>query len=559
MGSALIAYFLGDEIAEEIALDGGLSPEELHITVAFLPEVDEKSIVIVQQMLIDLSDMYAPMKGSVNGVGRFFLEENEEEDVLLMLPDVVGLAQMRMMVLDFLEQQRIPFSTKHGFIPHVTLKNIDGSEKIELSSSESTPFDLNSVSLLWRKSEDESKEDQTRIDYPHVGTDVFVKSGARNNITTNGVQRIHVETVDLVKAGARNNIIDARNIQSIHDVVTDLGAFCVKSNLLEEEEKSYKHLLWSEMDFDQRRMAIVDTFFDKISFSGDVDPWDVWIHKIFDDHFLVFVDDLVFKFEYTVLNDKEIIISREGIPGKLEFVPIETFNRNLNISVECLTPEQARKSINLGLANKVAGANNLKTIDITGDEWRVGNYMVLFGGEDLTGEHFSVDTDFESEYTKTDTLIEDWEHGLWPDGIGPKADEPLGKVLWKDTMFIDDVGVFVERVLNRQNKYLEVLRQLQEAGSIVLGTSSEAVPDLIEKTNNGSILSWGFKRDALTVTPLEPRMLTNNRLDSLKSRVGEKVVSDVNSVIFGALEEDNNGRLTYMYQLQLKRKALSIN
>ena len=56
--------------------------------------------------------------------------------------------------------------------------------------------------------------------------------------------------------------------------------------------------------------------------------------------------------------------------------------------------------------------NELKTIGKTDDEIRVANYMVLFGGKDLTDEYFTENTEFDSEYTKTGMLYVDWEHGM---------------------------------------------------------------------------------------------------------------------------------------------------
>ena len=124
--------------------------------------------------------------------------------------------------------------------------------------------------------------------------------------------------------------------------------------------------------------------------------------------------------------------------------------------------------------------NSLKTLQKTEDELRVGNYLALFGGEDLTGEHFTENTDFESNYTKTGMLYEDWEHGLdYGDPESPQRDDILGYVDWK-TAVKDERGLWVERVLSRRNEYINYLEELIEAGYI--GTSSEAVGGKVRKT-----------------------------------------------------------------------------
>lgn len=175
-------------------------------------------------------------------------------------------------------------------------------------------------------------------------------------------------------------------------------------------------------------------------------------------------------------------------------------------------------------------SNALKTIGKTDDELRVANYIILHGGRDLTGvvppkygggpnrdgskgEFFSDKTDVESSYTKTGILHVDFEHGYDPDSIGIKKHDVLGYVDWK-TAKRDKRGVFVERVLNRRNEYVQWLEELIEQG--LIGNSSEAIPEGVEKAVNGEILKWPLHRDTLTVQPMEPRMLTQNAFTAIK-------------------------------------------
>ena len=152
--------------------------------------------------------------------------------------------------------------------------------------------------------------------------------------------------------------------------------------------------------------------------------------------------------------------------------------------------------------------NTLKTISKTDTELRIGNYIVLFGGKDLDGETFTPDTDLESSYTKTGTLYVDWEHGF----LELDKDEILGTVDWKTAKW-DDRGVYVERILDRRNQYVNWLEELIEAD--LVGNSSEATKDAFRE--DGIIKRWPLKRDTLTVIPAEPRMLTENQLSVIKS------------------------------------------
>lgn len=170
--------------------------------------------------------------------------------------------------------------------------------------------------------------------------------------------------------------------------------------------------------------------------------------------------------------------------------------------------------------------NALKAISKTDGELRVGNYIALFGGRDLTGvvygknadgtsgQYFSERTEFESDHTKAGTLPVDFEHGKDPDEIGINSHDILGFVDWK-TAKKDKRGVFVERVLNRQNKYVQWLEPLIEAG--LVGNSTQAVDGRVGISKSGEIVIWPLERDSLTVTPMEPRMISGNALAALKS------------------------------------------
>lgn len=158
--------------------------------------------------------------------------------------------------------------------------------------------------------------------------------------------------------------------------------------------------------------------------------------------------------------------------------------------------------------------NTLKAISETESELRVGNYIVLFGGKDLSGEFFTKNTNFESNYTDLGVLYEDFEHGRDYEKAGNSAHNVLGIVDWK-TAKADETGIFVERVLNRRADYVKYLAKLIDSG--LVGTSSEAVSGKVSKRSNGEIVDWPLMRDSLTVTPMEPRMVTSNVLEAAKS------------------------------------------
>ena len=203
--------------------------------------------------------------------------------------------------------------------------------------------------------------------------------------------------------------------------------------------------------------------------------------------------------------------------------------------------------------------NNLKAISKTDDELRVGNYIALFGGKDLEGEHFTPQTDFESSYTKTGVLYMDWEHGLGQELDGktaPGQDEVLGYVDWK-TAKPDEMGMWVERVLDRRNWYMKYVEVLIDAGMIA--NSSQAIQPEVVTTKSGEIEKWPLMRDTLTVMPMEPRMMTDNVISAVKGLAKinpnlEALLPERSEDLTHSATEDNEGG-EYQH-IQLRARAI---
>lgn len=149
--------------------------------------------------------------------------------------------------------------------------------------------------------------------------------------------------------------------------------------------------------------------------------------------------------------------------------------------------------------------NYLKVKETTEDEVRLEGYVAIWGGRDLHNEYFTPDTEFESDYTRTGRLYIDFEHGLQPDKVAtqPGRHDILGYVDWS-TARKDEIGLLVEHVLDRRNKYVSGLIE-PLARMKALGTSSEAIPGQVVRTLDGKIEKWPLHRQTLTVTPAEPR------------------------------------------------------
>lgn len=197
--------------------------------------------------------------------------------------------------------------------------------------------------------------------------------------------------------------------------------------------------------------------------------------------------------------------------------------------------------------------NELKAISQTDNELRLGNYMVLFGGKDLTGEFFTKSTDFQSNYTDIGTLYVDFEHGRDSEKMGNSSANVLGVVDWS-TAKADERGIFVERVLNRRAQYVKYLGELIDAG--IVGTSSQCVAGGSVKKSTGEIVIWPLMRDSLTLTPMEPRMIAGNVLTAAKALAEIFPDSKSLAMAIGIEVAEQNQRIELIPDLKSAEKYL---
>jgi 2'-5' RNA ligase len=114
----MLALYPPADLAEQLAVDGGLPVAELHLTVAYCgdaADVDAAALTAVA----DAVAQRAPVSGEISGLARFV--GGEDGDVIVALVDSPGLEDLRSDVLDELEAAGIEVARNHGYTPHITL------------------------------------------------------------------------------------------------------------------------------------------------------------------------------------------------------------------------------------------------------------------------------------------------------------------------------------------------------------------------------------------------------------------------------------------------------
>jgi 2'-5' RNA ligase len=118
---AMIALFPEADVAERLAVPGGLPAGELHLTLAFLGSA---SMIADAERLRNVVGRWAsataPLTGEVSGVGQFTALA---QPVTYASVDLPRLPAAREDLVERLSSAGIAPSSTHGFSPHMTLSN----------------------------------------------------------------------------------------------------------------------------------------------------------------------------------------------------------------------------------------------------------------------------------------------------------------------------------------------------------------------------------------------------------------------------------------------------
>src|SRR5882724_11824954 len=157
-----------------------------------------------------------------------------------------------------------------------------------------------------------------------------------------------------------------------------------------------------------------------------------------------------------------------------------------------------------------SGGDALKWIEVKDGIAKVGSYGIRFSGpdsKDLTGEFFTAKTDYGPR--NGDGAVTMFSHGfLWADGLSDDQQKVLDAVTERTYAPVkadkDDIGIFIETVLDLADEYEKAIFELVQAGK--LKWSSGTAAHLIRKSAEGEILRWHPIEFSYTPRPAEPRL-----------------------------------------------------
>lgn len=140
----MIALYPPADIAEALAVDGGLPVSELHVTVAYVgnaADIDAEQLLAAVKVLTGR----APIAGSIAGHARF---TGGETDVAVALVDSADLEDLRRDLLDALTAAAIDVPRDHGYTGHLTQDYIDPDDEAPVDRIASMPVEFAALSVV---------------------------------------------------------------------------------------------------------------------------------------------------------------------------------------------------------------------------------------------------------------------------------------------------------------------------------------------------------------------------------------------------------------------------
>jgi 8-oxo-dGTP pyrophosphatase MutT (NUDIX family)/2'-5' RNA ligase len=140
----MIALYPHPDVAADLAVPGGLPPDELHITVAYTGHADD----------VDPARLYAaaetvarrqPFTATLSGHARF---TGGPTDVHVALVDSPEVEKLRADVLDALAEQGIDVPADHGYCAHLSIQYLDAADVAPTDRIEARPLHFDHVSVV---------------------------------------------------------------------------------------------------------------------------------------------------------------------------------------------------------------------------------------------------------------------------------------------------------------------------------------------------------------------------------------------------------------------------
>lgn len=226
--SAMVAFYLPDEIASQLALPAidAIPAEKLHITLFYLgkaEDISESQVEDIKRAIGLWAKQQIPVKVRINGIARFTKTKDGGQPIVALL-DSRHLTSLQYELDSRIRwDANFDYKSEHGFLPHITLGYFPLDSLWPVQNLPELNFDLKEVIF---------KVGEIKYELELTGEMEYAS------------QESSIVMVERIKAGARNSKMDQGDIQIIHDKAAMLGAECVSKADHNDDDPEMK-TIWS--------------------------------------------------------------------------------------------------------------------------------------------------------------------------------------------------------------------------------------------------------------------------------------------------------------------------
>lgn len=147
--SAMTAFFLPEDAAEQLAVDGGEPPDQLHLTLTYLGETDDlPNVGKLKAAVAAFAADHEPFEGRVAGIGRFTSVPDGAPHPVYASVDSPALSAFREALSAAINGSGgASVDTTHGFTPHITLAYVNADDPTPIESVPALDLTFDTLTL----------------------------------------------------------------------------------------------------------------------------------------------------------------------------------------------------------------------------------------------------------------------------------------------------------------------------------------------------------------------------------------------------------------------------
>lgn len=145
----MVAFCLDPDIAQKLAIPGGVDPDQMHMTLLYLGRsIPTEEMSGLELVLKKFASEYGPVEGDLGGPVRFIASNaSDGKDVCVAMFCNQTIQDFRRALCDAVETLGIVVSKNFSYTPHVTLKYLDTDEPLPVQRIPSVCATFTKLSL----------------------------------------------------------------------------------------------------------------------------------------------------------------------------------------------------------------------------------------------------------------------------------------------------------------------------------------------------------------------------------------------------------------------------